>query len=91
MFPTFVPLTKQQLMEILTFGIAFEIIGKRRFQFNADESLSCAQLKDQLIKKYPELGSLSSVKLAVNGEYVEDDFLILPDHEVAIIPPVSGG
>jgi molybdopterin converting factor small subunit len=78
-------------MEILTFGIAFEIIGKRKFQFSEGESLSCAQLKDQLIKNYPGLGSLSSVKLAVNGEYVGDDFLILPEYEVAIIPPVSGG
>lgn len=78
-------------MEILTFGIAFEIIGERRFVYQKDQNISCADLKKQLIADYPELSSLSSVKLAVDGEYVEDEFIIDSKSEVAIIPPVSGG
>ncbi|MFT4679282.1 MAG: molybdopterin converting factor small subunit [Flavobacteriales bacterium] len=78
-------------MEILTFGIAFEIIGERRLNYQKDQTLSCADLKIQLIADYPGLSSISSIKLAVDGEYVDDDFLINPQSEVAIIPPVSGG
>lgn len=36
-------------------------------------------------------GLLINSKVAMNGDYLNDDEQILPGEEIAIIPPVSGG
>lgn len=51
-----------------------------------------SQLRDLLIRKYPELEPiLKVVRFAVNEEYVDEDYFIGQNDRVAIIPPVSGG
>jgi len=40
---------------------------------------------------YPEFSKLSSLAVAVNGEYASNDVPLLNNDEIAIIPPVSGG
>ena len=52
---------------------------------------SVADLKAQLIRSYPEFSRLTSIAVAVNSEYAEDDVFLTVDDEIAIIPPVSGG
>ena len=45
-----------------------------------------------LLGLHPELSALRSVcRLARNGEYLQEDGLIFPGDELAVIPPVSGG
>jgi len=42
-------------------------------------------------KAYPELGKLSSLAIAVNNSYAQDEEEINSYDEIALIPPVSGG
>jgi molybdopterin converting factor subunit 1 len=49
-------------------------------------------LLDQLCKDYPAIQPMrASVSVAVNQEYVESDWRLGDNDEVALIPPVSGG
>lgn len=59
--------------------------------FGEESPNSVADLKQVLKKRYPELSRLSSLAVAVNSEYAEDDVQLKSNDEVAIIPPVSGG
>ncbi|MGB5369435.1 MAG: MoaD/ThiS family protein [Flavobacteriaceae bacterium] len=80
-------------MEILLFGIAKDIVGKSKIHFEAGEArpTSVEQLRQRLKSSYPDLGRLSSIAVAVNSEYAEDDQVLQQGDEIAIIPPVSGG
>jgi molybdopterin synthase sulfur carrier subunit len=80
-------------MEILLFGIAKDIVGKSKIRFESGEAqpASVEQLRQSLKNSYPDLGRLSSIAVAVNSEYAEDDQALQQGDEIAIIPPVSGG
>lgn len=67
-----------------------EKIGKGQEEIAFEGNLS--QLRQLLIKRYPELGPIIRVsRFAVNGSYVGDDYLLKGGEEIALIPPVSGG
>lgn len=80
-------------MTILLFGIAKDIVGSSSIIFNDVEVApkSVYTLKEQLKISYPEFQKLSSLAIAVNSEYAEDDVVLNATDEIAIIPPVSGG
>lgn len=78
-------------MNILLFGITRDIIGKASLQLSDATSKTVGELKTFLKVTYPELGKLSSLAVAVNSNYAEDDMEIAPSDEIALIPPVSGG
>jgi len=80
-------------MEVLLFGIAKDIVGESSFRFREGEVIpeSVHELKEKLKITFPELGKLSSLAVAVNSEYAEDDKSLNRGDEIAIIPPVSGG
>ena len=80
-------------MEILLFGIARDIVGTPRLQFSENMGLpaSVAELKQRLFENYPRFGELSSLAVAVNNEYAQDDRTLESSDEIALIPPVSGG
>lgn len=79
-------------MELLLFGIAREIVGKNMLSIPADAGISTvSSLKKWLTHQYPQLASLTSMAVAVDSEYAEDDQALQPGSEVAFIPPVSGG
>ncbi|SKB48264.1 MoaD/ThiS family protein [Maribacter arcticus] len=80
-------------MNVLFFGIAKDIVGSSQITFSDEfkRPNSVADLKAQLIISYPELSKLTSLAVAVNSEYAEDDVSLTVDDEIAIIPPVSGG
>lgn len=80
-------------MEVLLFGIAKDIVGKSSFRFEGEDALplSVSELKGKLKQAFPELKKLSSLAVAVNSEYAEDDQVLKNGDEVALIPPVSGG
>ncbi len=53
---------------------------------------SVRELRELLKNKYPELSHLiDRMRLAVNEEYVDEDYTISERDVVALIPPVSGG
>ncbi|MBT0608112.1 molybdopterin converting factor subunit 1 [Aequorivita echinoideorum] len=79
-------------MKILLFGIAKEIAGKSVLDASEfSEAKNVGELKKVFKERYPEASKLSSLAIAVNEEYAEDDHKISTGDEVAIIPPVSGG
>ena len=80
-------------MELLLFGIAKDIVGRSQIDLSEKDSLpkSVAELKQILAVDYPAFAKLSSLAIAVNSEYAEDDVVLTKDDEIAVIPPVSGG
>jgi molybdopterin synthase sulfur carrier subunit len=82
---------KNMILKILTFGIARDIVGGSTFNFDAPEGINVAQLKHQLLHHYPTFGSLSSLLIAVNEEYGDDETVVFERDDIALIPPVSGG
>lgn len=80
-------------MEVLFFGIAKDIVGTSQLAFSAtaERPATVAELKRQLLGMYPDFSKLSSMAVAVNNEYAEDDVVLKVKDEIAIIPPVSGG
>lgn len=80
-------------MEVLLFGIAKDIVGESQIHFSKTGKIpgSVSELKQIIAETYPEFSKLTSVAVAVNSEYAEDDVSLSGEDEIAIIPPVSGG
>lgn len=79
------------VLEILAFGITKEVLKGRSIKIELDKPVKVGHLKEVLLEKYPELGDLNSLAIAVNSEYADDDADLKAHDEVALIPPVSGG
>ncbi|HIP42437.1 MAG TPA: molybdopterin converting factor subunit 1 [Aquifex aeolicus] len=78
------------MVEIRYFSILREKLGKNSEEISFEGTVG--QLRDLLKERYPEAKEiLSSVRIAVNEEYVGDNYKISEDDRVALIPPVSGG
>lgn len=84
-------------MTILLFGVTKDIIGSATLsmpsssEFGSKKSKTVKELKEYLAKMYPELKKLSSLAVAVNNSFANDDTIIDNFDEIALIPPVSGG
>lgn len=81
-------------MTILLFGITKDIVGQPTLSLSHSEAQSlhtAGELKSYLKETYPDMKKLSSLAVAVNSEYAQDEFAIKEEDEIAIIPPVSGG
>lgn len=76
---------------LLAFGIVREIFDGKTMSLELFGNLTAGGLKNELEDRFPELKKLASYLVAVNNEYAEDDRVIGPEDEIAIIPPVSGG
>lgn len=73
---------------VLFFGQLADITGARTLQLDTPDSL--AQLKKQLLSKYPGLESVP-FNVAVNTEIVDGDMSIATGSTIALLPPFSGG
>jgi len=80
-------------MKVLLFGIAKDIIGASEFDVPSEPKhpSTVLELKDLLVRLFPEFSKLSSFAVAVNSEYAEEHSNLNSNDEIAIIPPVSGG
>ncbi|AMV33827.1 ThiS family protein [Pirellula sp. SH-Sr6A] len=82
-------------MRILLFGGAREAADATTVEVELQLPVTIAQIAESLGAQVPGLKSyLASSRFAVNHEIVDSQFLITPDLpnlEVALIPPVSGG
>ena len=76
---------------ILAFGIVKEIISASKKEITLEDNISVAALREKLEADFPEIKKLKSYMVAVNDEYAENNLILNPDDEIAIIPPVSGG
>ena len=78
-------------LEIWAFGIAKEILGDRIFVLENFEGITVGDLRRELCLRFPALGSLASLSIAINDQYAEDTIEIKTKDEIVLIPPVSGG
>ena len=78
-------------LEILTFGIARDIIGSSVLKIEMAEGASVDDLKHKILGLYPRFIALSSLMIAVNAEYGNETTVLQEGDEIALIPPVSGG
>ena len=79
-------------MDILLFGIAREIVKADRLSVPVEAGVkTVSDLRAWLHEHYPQFKGLSSLAVAVNNEYAENDRLLESAAEIALIPPVSGG
>jgi len=79
-------------VRVLYFGIVRERLGLREEAVELSEGSTVADLTTLLSAKYGNIASgVSSLRLAVNLEYVDSAAVLHDDDEVAVIPPVSGG
>lgn len=78
-------------LEILTFGIARDIIGSSVFKIEITEGSTVEDLKRLILERFPRFIALSSLMIAVNAEYGNEETLLKESDEIALIPPVSGG
>ena len=79
-------------MKVLLFGITREITGQSRLDVPAHAGITTVKgLKNWLGQQYPAMQSLTSLAVAVDSEYAQDEDLLSPNQEIALIPPVSGG
>ncbi|MBK8654757.1 MAG: MoaD/ThiS family protein [Haliscomenobacter sp.] len=76
---------------ILAFGMARDILGRPVMELEWNSPLTVGELREELIRQYPELARLKSLAVAVNSEYAQDGNLLTAGDEIALIPPVSGG
>ena len=84
-------------MTILLFGVTKDIVGSPTLSIPTSSITkrsipkTVKELRGFLGNAYPELSKLSSLAIAVNNNYAEDDEEINSYDEIASIPPVSGG
>jgi molybdopterin synthase sulfur carrier subunit len=79
------------LIRVDLFGVTRDIVGGAHLQYEVAGPVSVKEFLADLKGRYPSLERLTSLAVAVNSEYAEDDWRINERDEVALIPPVSGG
>ncbi|WP_339607825.1 MoaD/ThiS family protein [uncultured Roseivirga sp.] len=78
-------------IEVIAFGIAKDILNGNQVTLEVESESSVADVRHALVNLYPAFQGLASLQLAVNADYVNDDYLVKENDEVVLIPPVSGG
>jgi molybdopterin converting factor subunit 1 len=77
-------------VKVIFFARAYEIVGENEIEFEVEEGTDVSSLIVKLKAKYEGLIHLQ-FRVAVNADYVENDYILHDKDEVVIIPPISGG
>jgi molybdopterin synthase sulfur carrier subunit len=78
-------------IKVLYFARVAELTGKRSEDWPLTQAITGHAWLELLRQRYPELGSVNHLKLAVNQYHVNHQALINPGDEVAVFEPVTGG
>jgi len=78
-------------LSITAFGIARDILGGRKYELEVADQATVKVALDQLKNQFPDFVKLKSILLAVNEDYVAEDFVLSENDDVVLVPPVSGG
>ena len=76
--------------KLKAFGITKDLLGGRETSIEINGQ-TVGALRAALNERYPELLNLRSLLIAVNDDYADEDVVLNPTDEIALIPPVSGG
>ncbi|NXA32297.1 MOC2A synthase, partial [Eudromia elegans] len=82
-------------VSVLYFARSAELAGLRAETLCVPRRVTALQLWDEIVKRHPRLATIrDQVVFAVRQEYVllgDQQLVLHPGDEVAIIPPISGG
>ena len=81
---------KMNKFKIKAFGITKELLGGKDTTIEI-RGRTVGALRAELNERFPQLLGLQSLFIAVNNDYAEEDRILEPTDEIALIPPVSGG
>jgi molybdopterin converting factor subunit 1 len=82
----------ERLMTVLLFAAARDLAGAESISVALPTGATIADLRAELARQHPALtGLLARSAIAVNHDFAEDNLVLKPTDEIAIIPPVSGG
>ena len=74
------------------FAVVKEIVGTDQCSLDLPDNANASEVIETLSRQYPKFADWKLyVRIAVNREYVPNDYPLSTGDEVAIIPPVSGG
>lgn len=80
------------ITRVLFFSVLRDITGSEEINWQMPEGATVADLLENLYRRWPKLGEWdASLLVAVNQTYVKRTELLLPQCEVALMPPVQGG
>jgi molybdopterin converting factor small subunit len=78
--------------QILLFAIASDLAGSESIEVETPLPVTAGELLVAIAERVPALTSwLPSCRLAVDRQFVGNEFVLTQVVEVALIPPVSGG
>ncbi|NLY28397.1 MAG: MoaD/ThiS family protein [Alcaligenaceae bacterium] len=79
------------VITVLYFAHVAELTGTRQESWPLDAPISAAQWLEQVQARYPALGSVQRLKIAINQYHANHTAEIRPGDEVAVFEPVTGG
>lgn len=80
------------IVTVQLFAAARDCIGRPTVQVDLNGESTVAGLRQRLAIDFPALAAiLPHAQMAVDAEYVTNDFPLQSTSDVALIPPVSGG
>jgi len=80
------------IVEVKLFAVARQLAGASDVILDLPDDSTVADLRELLVKKCPKLARImATTMIAINKQYVADDAIVSTEHEIACIPPVSGG
>jgi molybdopterin converting factor subunit 1 len=79
-------------VRVRLFARAKDLMGASSVTLDLAEGATVGQLRQRLAEEQPALAVLlQRSALAVNDEFAQDETILPPGAEVALLPPVSGG
>ncbi len=79
-------------VQVLFLGPSRTFAGTDRAEVAVADGSDIFALRQALADRFGSLApALTTIRFAVNNSFVEDDTVLNPGDEVALIPPVSGG
>jgi sulfur-carrier protein len=82
------------MIRIIFFAGLREVLGKSQIEMSIDTSMSLAELRNAIIKQYPEWEKKliqKNILMSVNQQFAGLESLVKAGDEVAFFPPVTGG
>ncbi len=80
------------MIELLLFASSKDLFGKSQITIELPDEATVGDLKAALKERQPDAASLiQRCAFSVDQQYATDTTVILAKHEIAMIPPVSGG
>jgi molybdopterin converting factor subunit 1 len=80
------------ILHIRLFARARDLGGAGRVTVDLPDGATVADLRSRLVALHPQLADLEAkCAVAVDAEFVGNDWVLTEGVEIALLPPVSGG